>query len=262
MERATEIGIFSALIPLMIVLFIIAIGVVLLTQHFQKNLFKQRLLQEAIKAQHQQDLLRSSIQVQEQERKRIAQDIHDELGALLSISRMQLIQLEGKEQLEPDHLKHSLQNVRSLTEKSLSSMRRISHELMPPQLENFGLVKTLESMAAHANKSGGVEIEIQAADSLPEMNWNTKLGLYRICMELMNNTIKHAGASNITINLQFQDDQFICTYSDNGKGLDNTHPQTGLGQKSMEGRASSLGGSIVYPAVSEGFQCIIYIPAG
>jgi signal transduction histidine kinase len=245
----------------MIVLFIIAIGVVLLTQHFQKNLYIQRLQQEAIKAQHQQDLLRSSILVQEQERKRIAQDIHDELGAILSISRMQLIQLEGKEEFEKDQLKHSLQNVRSLTEKSLSSMRRISHELMPPQLEAFGLVKTLESMSHHAKGTNTIQIHIDAAESLPDMSWAITLGLYRICMEMINNTIKHANASHIHIHLQYEQDQFICHYQDDGKGIDPLVKSAGLGQKSMEGRASSLGGTINYPATASGFSATIAIPA-
>lgn len=259
METAPQISLLNTLLPLIGVVFIIAVGVVVLNQHFQKNLYRQKLEQEEIKNRHQQELLRSSILVQEQERKRIAQDIHDELGALLSISRMHLVQLEEKEPVHIESFLPALQNIRSLTEKSLASMRRISHELMPPQLETFGLVKTLEAVAAYANKAGTVTITIDA-DDLPDLSWPVKLGLYRITMELINNTIKHAGANTIRIKLRFMDQAIHCFYTDNGTGIQESEKKTGLGHKSIEGRASSLGGTVDFNTIGDGFHANISIP--
>jgi signal transduction histidine kinase len=260
METSTQITLLTTLLPLIGVIFIIAVGVVILNQHFQKNLYRQKLEQEEIKNRHQQELLTSSILVQEQERKRIAQDIHDELGALLSISRMHLVQLEEKETNQATHILPSLQNIRSLTEKALSSMRKISHELMPPQLETFGLLKTLEAVAGHANKTGNITICIDAVDHFPELPWPFTLGLYRIMMELINNTLKHAGADTINIVLDYSNGIIACVFTDNGKGIQSTKKKNGLGLKSIEGRASSLGGNIYIGNEGEGFRADIAIP--
>lgn len=258
METPAPINLLSTLLPLIGVIFVIAVGVVVLNQHFRKNLYRQKLEQEETRSRHQQELLRSSILIQEQERKSIAQDIHDELGALLSISRMHLVQLEEKEQSTT--IVPALQNIRSLTEKALSSMRRISHELMPPQLETFGLVKTLESVATHANKTGDIRMHIEASENFPELGWTLSLGLYRILMELINNTLKHANAGNICIELGFTGDTILCSYTDDGKGMPTGNLKHGLGHKSMEGRASSLGGTIHIAKPDKGFEALITLP--
>ena len=258
-EANTQLNARAELLLLIGIVFIITIGVVLLNQHFQKNLFRQKLEKEEIRNLHQQELLRSSILAQERERKRIAQDIHDELGALLSISRMHIVHLEEKG-LDPAKMPAALQNIRSLIEKSLSSMRKISHELMPPQLESFGLIKTLEAVATHANNTGSIDIHIETTEPFPQLNWPIKLGLYRICMELINNTLKHAKADTIIIQLKQTDNCIECIYTDNGKQYTGKEMQIGLGVKSMEGRAYSLGGSILFHKSDEGFRAEVLIP--
>ncbi|MCC6372428.1 MAG: sensor histidine kinase [Bacteroidia bacterium] len=245
METAKDLGFISTLLPVAIVIFIIAVGVVLLTQQFRKNLYLQKLKQEELKNQHQIELLRSSIQVQEEERKRIARDMHDELGATLAITRMHLLQAERQHGAKDEKLLADLQNIRSLTETSLNSMRQISHLLMPPQLDTFGLVKTLEVVAAQINKADEIKLELIFGGELPELNWPVKLAFYRIFMELINNTIKHAEAKLITIELSFDGKNVCGVYRDNGKGIEEGKTKVGIGQKSIQGRVHSLGGSIV-----------------
>lgn len=255
-------NILSILLPLAGVIFIIATGVIFLYQHFRKNLYRQMAAQEELKAFHQQELLKSSIEVQEKERKRIAQDLHDELGASLSIARMHLVYLEDQAgTTEHEKLMLSLQNVRSLTENALASMRRISHELMPPQLESFGLVKTLESIAARAEGMDRISIQVNARDELPDLHWMAALGLYRIIMELINNTIKHARADRITISLAMDNDMFTLHYHDNGMGLQGSSHLGGLGLKNLEARVSSLKGSFsLEQGQTEGFSASVWIP--
>jgi signal transduction histidine kinase len=236
------------------------VGVVLLTQQFHKNLYRQKLQAEELKNIHQSELPRSSIQVQEDERKRIAQDMHDELGAILSITKMHLQQLEEKEKNNTGELLPALQNIRSLTETSLASMRRVSHELMPQQLESFGLVKTLEAVAAQANKTGSIEVNIVTAANLPELSWPVKLGLYRMVMELINNTLKHAGANNILVQLKATANDITCTYTDDGTGLKHHDSGDGLGHKSIEGRAKALDGTVCFNNTGNGFEAVIRIP--
>lgn len=258
METTPELNFINTLLPLVGVLFVIAMGVILLNQHFHKNLYRQKLEQEELKNLHQRQLLQSSIHVQEEERKRIAQDLHDELGAALSIARMHLVQLEQK-QTEPE-LNKALQTVRLTTESALAAMRRLSHELMPPQLDSFGVVKTLESVCDQVNSAGQIEIHFEASDDLPRWPAAIELTLYRVAMEMINNTIKHARAQNVNIALAQKEEGIHYTYADDGRGIGKTVTY-GLGFKNMEVRVKAVGGVLeTHSSANDGFRASLYIP--
>lgn len=241
METAEEISALSLLLPLVGIVFVIAIGVVLLSQQFQKNLLRQKLQQEELKSVHQRELLRSSIQVQEEERKRIAQDMHDELGAILSIARMHLLQVQrNKEGAESDK---AFENINRLIESAMVNMRKICHQLMPPQLDAFGLREALEATVRQISDAGSVQIELDIDPAFQEQEWLVNIGLYRINLELINNTLKHASADKIYIGLRLDSGTITSTYIDNGKGLPDDFKLKGIGFRGMEGRATSLGGT-------------------
>lgn len=263
METIKELNFAGSLLPFFIVVFIISIGVVFLYLHFQKNLYHQRLEQETMKNLHQTELLRSSIHVQEEERKRIAQDLHDELGAVLSIMRMHLLQLKDQEAAGGKVIASGLQNSLELSANALASVRSISHRLMPPQLENFGLIKTLDSVADSVNNTGMTRLNIAHDSDIPALPWDTTLGLYRIIMELVNNTIKHASATLITLEIRYNSGKITCRYTDNGKGWNGRPIGDGWGLKSIEGRVSSLKGHVYWDRKAEdgGFCIFIEIPA-
>jgi signal transduction histidine kinase len=253
MATLKDINFLYTIAPLAVIVFIIGLGVLLLNQHFQKNLANQRLKQEELKNIHQNDLLRTSIQVQEEERRSIAQDLHDELGSILSIMRMQLVLLEQQHS--------SLQTTRQLSEKAMAAIRSISHQLMPPQLEAFGLIKTLATVTSQINDSGQISIHLTTPSPITNLPWPVSLGLYRILMELINNTIKHADAKQINIDLTLNNDYLSCRYSDDGKGLPDNNHNIGLGHKGIEGRVSALDGKLeMGNAPTGGFYAIIELP--
>lgn len=207
---------------------------------------------------HQRQLLISTVQTQEDERKRIAQDLHDEMGAVLSIARMHLVQIQ--EQGGGINTKATIKQAQTLTESAIATMRRISHELMPPQLEEFGLIKTLRAIAKQVNESKKIKLEIVVAGDLPRWAAAIELGLYRICMELINNTLKHAEAQNITIRLAQEGNQIVCSYSDDGKGLRENYLE-GHGFRNIEARLNSLGGSrTMGNQANGGFYAALTIP--
>lgn len=262
METAAELNILSVIGFFLVIVFIIAVGVVLLNLQFQKNLFKQQLAKEELKNKHQLDLLQSSIAVQEGERKRIAENLHDELGAILSISRMRLVQFEKTVQQLEEEQQQTVADIRSYIETSIASMRRISHELIPPQLEQFGLVATLESVTQQLSKINNIACTFSSNLDATQLNWPAQIGLYRVLMELINNTIKHAQATEININLTSEKHELVCRYTDNGVGLPTEFTSTGLGFKNIEGRIKALEGkwAIVTGTDSSGFNATIQIP--
>jgi signal transduction histidine kinase len=262
MAPTQEMTFLNTLMPLAGIVFTIAIGVILLNQHFRKNLYRQMLQQEELKTKHQNDLLRANIEAQEEERKRMARDMHDELGTVLSIARMQLVQME-QQQTSNGALGTSLQRVRLTTEAALTSLRRLSHQLMPPQLEEFGLIKTLESTCSQIIATNHINVQFTADKDLPRWHSSIELGLYRICMELINNTIKHAAAKNIQITIGQEGQQIIIfSYRDDGRGLMERKQVEGLGFRNMETRASSIGATLeTGNGENGGFRAIVRIPS-
>lgn len=242
MEKHAEIDFLSALLPVSVVLFIIALGVVLLNQHFNKNLYRQRLKHEETKNKNQQELLRVSINTQEEERKRIARDLHDELGTTLSLMRMQLVQLE--ENPEDPELKHKLEESRMITESAIASIRRISHLLLPPQLTAFGLIQTLQVLCKQVASVNRIDCSLIVDSHFSRLPAAMELGLYRVCMELIQNTIKHAEADTIRIQLAIEAQTLTLFYSDNGKGFPENVSLSGLGHKNIEARVQALNGLV------------------
>lgn len=255
MEEPQAIDFLSTLIPFTVVVFIIAIGVVLLTQQFRKNLLKQQLENEEMKAKYQRDLLQTSMQVQESERKRIAQDLHDELGASLSISRMQLVQLSQLTDLNTDMAKQSITTVTQAIETALTSTRRISHELMPVRLVNLGLAAALEEIGEKAHLAAGLKVNFDISEAIETFDWNLKIGLYRIVSELVNSSLKHAEAQLAHLEIQVSDCTIVCNYNDNGKGFDVGKAQKGVGLRSLEARTAAIGGVLTIESeTGKGFR--------
>lgn len=263
MEQENHVTFIETLLPFAGIIFLIAIGVVLLTQQFRKNLYREQAEQEVLKNKHQSELMRSGMLVQEEERKRIAQDMHDELGAVLSITRMHLLQAERKFGSNDEQLLSELQNIRSLTENSLDNMRRISHRLMPPQLEQFGLLKTLESVCCQLNETGTIKAAFTADDEISGRMTDQLmlLTVYRICMELINNTIKHSQGTALQLELKFNENTLLLHYSDNGIGMNHSEQREGSGMNNLIDRVRFLGGEFTLdPKRNAGFGIDIVVP--
>ncbi|MDR0801708.1 histidine kinase [Fluviicola sp.] len=262
METEQHITFIETLIPFVGVVFLIATGVVLMTRQFRKNLYSEQLKQEALKNQYQMELLRSGILVQEQERKRIAQDMHDDLGVVLSIARMHLLQAERKYGELNEQLFTDLQNVRQLMESSIENMRRISHELMPPQLELFGVIQTMDAVCEQLNNTGKIKSAFFAEDGINVFLKDEliDLTLYRVCMELINNTIKHAEATELKLTITGSEKEVKVHYSDNGRGFSSEYIGKGIGLKNIRNRLLSLEGDILLDLKKPGFHATVYLP--
>lgn len=256
MDQTTQITFLSGLIPLIGILLIISCGVILLNYQFRKNVHRQVLEREDLKSRHKSELLRWSIQVQEDERRRISSDMHDELGALLSISIMLCKQMSATKVYDETHLK----NLEELISSSLTSTRRICYELLPPHLERYGLLSAIQSLQDKINTTETICFSCVCAPNFPRLPRETEVGVYRILSELTSNTLKHSLAKTIKVDLTLESGFLQCVYSDDGQGLPQGLLTRGLGLKSIETRTASLGGSFTLIPHSSGFNANILIP--
>jgi signal transduction histidine kinase len=205
--------------------------------------------------------LNSLLEGQEYERKRLAREIHDGIGPILSTLKMNLANIEGDvENLIPE-LREKFKKSYEMIDEASNDLRSISHNLMPKVLSDFGLVEALETFCEKINVTINLEIDFINTGLSERLDVVTELGLYRITQELVNNTLKHAKANKITIQLIKRENTIQLMYEDNGIGFDSIMASDGMGLFNIENRTKALAGRVTVDSQkNNGMTAIIEIP--
>ncbi|MBV6477878.1 MAG: hypothetical protein HGGPFJEG_00623 [Ignavibacteria bacterium] len=193
----------------------------------------------------QEDFTKQLIESQENERKRVAAELHDSLGQdLLIIKNKALISLKKTNDLEK--FKQQMKEISDLTSSTIDDVREISYNLRPYELDKLGLTRTISSLIERANKSTSIVFvsEIDNIDNVfsPEIEIN----IYRIIQECLNNIIKHSNASESFLQIKKSAAEISIMFSDNGIGLDNEKVipgKKGIGLMGIQERIRLLGGT-------------------
>lgn len=209
---------------------------------FQRNQSKQKLKLEAERSRLQKDQFRAVIEAEEQERMRVARELHDGLGQLLSAARLNVSVLDPN---DPDE-QTSHQTSLTLLDDACQEVRNISHNLMPGTLIRLGLPAALNDLAQKVNVAGGMQVipHVQIAEESLSKSMN--ISIFRICQELIANTLKHAKAAQLHIHLSTDAQSLILDIRDDGTGIEMHHIEnsTGIGWKNIFSRVSLLNGTI------------------
>jgi signal transduction histidine kinase len=186
---------------------------------------------------------------QEIERNRLAKEIHDGLGPLLSTIKINLeaINIEIEKQLTNEIVKNRLSSVYTLIDSLANDMRNISHSLMPKVLEDFGIGPALESLCNNLAGSNNMEIHYYDSGFEDRLDKYLELNIYRIAQELLNNAIKHSRASRINIQYIRHPKSIVLMVEDNGHGItdgkQSNTANTGIGLKNISTRTKMIGGT-------------------
>lgn len=226
-----ENEVFILIIIGIITMISLAFSFVLFFYYFQK-----RLLSEEVKAQEQ--LVYHTLHAQEEERKRLARELHDAIGSKLNVIHLYLHQLKKKKGLESE-FDATLKNTNNVLQNVISSSRKIAHFLMPVTLEKFGFYKALEELCQEFEGTGLINIHLKnEEEDTRVLKKEIQLDLFRIFQELLNNSYKHSNATDIEIEITTAPQKFLLSYKDNGKGFDmeKTALKKGLGMKSIKTR--------------------------
>jgi signal transduction histidine kinase len=224
---------------------ILVVSIILFVVYYQKRVLSQ-------KNDFQKQLLSATVQVEENERERIAKNLHDDLGILLTGLRQDLNKAArnaGDRQLLEEIHKHSNQ----LLDESLKTVRETVKDLTPKNLSKYGYLGVLRELCAQLNKAGHVTVELHE-DSVPEFSQKKALQLYRLSKELLNNILKHAQPAHITIAFEAGADNCHMRITHNGAGISNeavrqlSREGKGLGLKSIESRAQLINAGVYYHA--------------
>lgn len=205
------------------------------------------------------------IKAQEEERRRIARDIHD--GPAQNIASL-VIKTEIVEKLLKRgniHIEDELKDIKTQLRAVLKEIRGIMYDLRPISLDEVGLIPTIERMAADMSYEKNIAIEIKKISDYPIFNSLNKLIVYRIVQESLNNIIKHSGAKNVVIRMDVRKDSINGSVSDDGKGFDADSfmeaKDKSFGLSSMKERAEIAHGSItIKSVVGKGTKIMFSIP--
>ena len=182
---------------------------------------------------------RRSLTAQEQERRRVAQELHDEVGQSLTAV---VLQLDRLARAAPEDLRDELGEAREAARSSLEEVRQIAQRLRPEALDELGLDSALMALAERVSDQGGVRVVHRLDDGLPRLDPETELVIYRVAQESLTNVLRHASASEAVVTLGGDAQGITLCVADDGIGVDGVWP--GAGIQGMRERALLVGAAL------------------
>ncbi|MDO8568164.1 MAG: sensor histidine kinase [Dehalococcoidales bacterium] len=193
-------------------------------------------------AQADQAIRRSAVNAREDERRRIARELHDETAQLLTALRLALerLSLTG-----PAELKAQIQKSIDLCERAEDEVDKLIHDLRPALIDELGLVEAIKSQAEARLGEAGIALNFEVTGVERLLSGESEVALFRVVQEAVNNIVKHSGAGNVEIQLAFSGDEVVASIEDDGCGFDTRSARTsGLGLPGMKERMGLIGGSL------------------
>jgi signal transduction histidine kinase len=215
---------------------------------------KVQLEKEQMQQSFSQQLLQSQIETQEETMSTLGKELHDNVGQLLSSTKM----LIGITERSLDNPPATLLTANETLSKAIHELRSLSKSLNKEWLEQFNFIENLKAEAARINSSGMVALQFSHPAALP-LQADAQLILFRIVQEAIQNALKHARASHIAIDIQEHDHYLHLTIADNGQGFIMEQEQQGLGIINIRHRTSLLGGTVDWASNSNGTTIYIQL---
>lgn len=229
------------------------IAMIAIILFFSRQRYKLKAVLAEEKEQLQKTRFKAVIDAEEKERKRIAQELHDGLGQLLSTARITVSSL--------DELKNpKVTNSLKVIDMAVKEVRSISHNMMPNALVNVGLKAALEDVMRKVNESGSVQGIFEWPGEIV-LDESQSISLYRIVQELINNALKYAKASQVKLGVHQKEGFLVMTVADNGEGFDTStiDQSTGIGWANIQSRVDLIGASLDVNSSKQGTNVKITI---
>lgn len=248
--QVTEGGISTPLFLGTLGMMVLVIGLVVFIIFHQRKVLRYQMQLQRMEQVQQKILLNASIRMQEEERQRIAADLHDDAGPLLATCRLylseNLVNQDKATQLQ------SIYQARQILDDTIQLVRNISHSLMPPTLKNFGLESAVNDLFQKISGAGSINASSRFHEYKERLKSEKELIVFRIVQELVNNTLKHSNSSFIHLTQNIHGSNFILRIHHDGKGLVQsdferlTKSPQGLGLKNITSRLKVAQGRIFF----------------
>jgi signal transduction histidine kinase len=249
--------IIAATIGLIILLSIVGV------LFYRKKQIEQQAKLDAEIANQKDIRTKAILEAEEKERRRIAQDLHDGVGQLLSAAKLNLSNLESKITIATEEQKVAMENALTLVDDSVKEVRAVSHNMMPNTLIKLGLGSAVREFITKLGNAPTLKVDLEIVGLDTRLENQVETVLYRVIQEIVNNIIKHAKASRISMQLIRHESELNIMIEDNGIGFDTNKLDNfeGIGLKGIQTRIEFLNGSVHFDStVGRGTTVIIDVP--
>ncbi|WP_298262807.1 ATP-binding protein [uncultured Lutibacter sp.] len=227
-----------------IVILVLSLAVILFFSYFQKKKTAYLIEQRETKKRFEEEITKSKMEIQEQALQNISWEIHDNVGQLLSVAKMQLNMVQFS---LPNEQQIKIQETGDIVGKSLQELRGLAKSLNPDTIKNIGLEESIALEIGRYNRLNVIKAELKIQKEPFILSNEKEIILFRIIQEFCNNTLKYSKAKNLDIHLNFNEKDLEIIAEDNGIGFDvnDSSLQTGIGLLNMKSRAKLIGAKLV-----------------
>mgnify|MGYP001603965930 CR=1 FL=1 len=246
------------------VMLLMVVSILLAVIYNQRKKNQHRIAVEKMREQQQNQLIEAAVRSEETERHRIAEILHDEVGAILSAAKLHLLGIHSEVLDERDQKLH--EKGRELLNDVIQRVRGISHNLHSNILKEFGLNEAIRHFIKKITQGTVLSASTNLDDNYKTENPDNDISIYRMVQELLNNILKYANASEFLISSVLQDNELDLVIFHNGDGLTQEqfeelrYQKEGLGLKNIQNRIILLKGSIHFTSGTEGYRVNIHVP--
>jgi|SRR5690242_16392058 signal transduction histidine kinase len=247
-----------------ITIFLVAVatGIIFLVLIYQKKQLQYIAEKKQLQVTYEKEILESKLEIQEQTFKNISQEIHDNIGQVLTLVKLNINTMATA---EPPALQNKISDSRNLITKAIQDLRDLSKSMNTDLVIEAGLTQAIEYESELIKKTGGYEIEYNITGNVYRLQNQQELILFRLVQEALNNIIKHAKATRIKIAIAFEPNIFTLHVTDNGVGFSagelKLNPVRGSGLRNMENRAKMINGNFTCTSVpGKGTSIFIALP--
>jgi two-component system NarL family sensor kinase len=229
----------SLITGFILILFVAFVFILSIIRYRRKTLIHANEKQQ-LQLAFQQALLQTQLEIQEQTLKTISEEIHDNVGQVLSLAKLNLNTLDNAND-------QKIQDTKNLVSKAINDLRNLSRSLHGDRIAELGLLQSITDELNILQNSGQFATHLKVMGNVYKMELQKEMVLFRIVQEAMNNAIKHSEAKNITVQMDYQPQLFCIIISDDGTGFDAealAGGKAGIGLTSMKNRIALIGGNI------------------
>lgn len=232
--------------------------IVFISLFYQKKKFQHQQQMIQMEKQYSEELLKTQLETQEETFHQISEELHDNIGQLLSTSKL-LMSFATK---NLQHVPDTLQTAEETLGKAIQDLRSLSKSLNKEWLHQFNVIDNLKAEVERINSARTIQTQLHSSTNFLPLAAEAQVMLFRIIQEAVQNSIKHANPEAINIIIDFKDQEVTVKIEDNGKGFNaETVENTGVGLLNMQHRTKLLGGKIQWqPLQQKGTQVCIVLP--